>query len=63
MADGVLLGDLIAGEGKGLRDEEEVVNVVACCRAELGEERTGDFEGVCVLLVCEAEPAKGMCEH
>ena len=38
----MLGGDLMAGEGKGLRDEA-VVEVVVRCRAELGEERMGDL--------------------
>ena len=54
---GVALGDLMAGEDKGLR-EEDVVEVVA---AEFGEGRTGDLVGVCVLLVWDGEPAEGVC--
>ena len=43
-------GDLMAGDGKGLRDEA-VIEVVVCCRAEPGEERMGDLVvGVPVVL-------------
>ena len=47
----VMLGGLMAGEGRGLIDEA-VVEVVVCCRVELGEERMGDLVvGVPAVLV------------